>query len=133
MRIHLRANVAVGHVGFVDDEELFDGLGLFAHLLEHAAEIVDEVFLFVVERGLFLDGVLEGAHGGIVHVPLGETLCEHAHGGEALVGVALRLLKFCRGLADLTGLEIQLAQLKFDGEVGGVFLGALLGFGELEI
>jgi hypothetical protein len=55
MGMHLGTHVAVGSIDFVDDEKLFDSLGLLAHLLEHAAEVVDEVLLFLVKRGLLPD------------------------------------------------------------------------------
>ena len=46
--------------------------------------------------------------------------------------VALRFLKFRDRLANIAGLKIQHAQFKLDGEVGRVFLDALLGLGELK-
>src|ERR1017187_9038733 len=131
MRVHLCADVAVGNVRFVDDEELLDGLGLFAHLLKHAAEVVDEILFLLVELRTFLDCVLERADGGIIHAAFGKRLRQQAHRRDALVRVALRLLKFRDGLADLARLKIELAQFEADGEVGGILFNTLLRLGEL--
>ena len=114
-------------------EELFDGLGFFAHLFEHAAEVVDQILLFVIERGFFLDGVLEGAHGGVVHAALGEALGEITHGRNALVGILLGFLEFADGFANHAGFKIQLAQFEPDAHVGGIFFHPLPAFGQFEL
>ena len=53
---------------------MFCGILPFAGFLKHAGQIVDQVFLFLIEHQFFLDGTLEGADRQFVHVPAGETL-----------------------------------------------------------
>src|SRR5665213_1370511 len=93
IRIHLRADVAVADVRFVDDLELLDGLLFFAHAFQHAAEVVNQVLLFLVKAGLFLDGVLQRARREVEHFPFRKTLREITHRGEPFVRILLRLLK----------------------------------------
>ena len=71
--------------------------------------------------------------GEVVHLPFRIALREVIHRGDALVRIALRLLKFLDRLADLAGLEIQHAHFEADGQVGGKFFHALLAFRDLEI
>src|SRR5882724_3118340 len=131
MRPLWRKHLIAG-VRFVNLFELFDGFVFFAHAFENGAEVVNQILLFLVERRLFLDGVLQRARGDVEHLALGKTLREITHGSEPLVRILLRLLKFLDGFADFSRLKIKHAHLKPDGEVGRIFFHAFLAFGDLK-
>jgi len=116
--IDLRTHVLVADVEFVDLLELLDGFLALVHLLEHAAELVDQLLLFVIERGLFLDGGLEHAYGGVVHAAAGEALRQVTQRSQALVGIGLGLLKFADGFRDLARVEIVFPQFEAHDQVG---------------
>src|SRR6266511_4546283 len=108
-RIHLRRAVLVTDVGFVNQFELLDGFLLFAPPFQHAAERINKFLLFVVERQLFLDGVLQRAGGEVVHAAASEALPKVTHSLDSPVRIVLGLLKLGNRLADLACLEVKLA------------------------
>ena len=102
----------------------------FADRLEESAELVDEVFLFVVEDGLSLSAFWRVRTAERFMHAAGEALGEVVQRPDAFVRVLLRLLKFLDGFGNLAGLEIERAHLKADGQVGGIAHHPLLAFAD---
>src|SRR5207249_8440555 len=130
--VHLFGDVAVGAVGAVDEFELLFGLFAFAHFFQRAPQVIDQLFLFIVEDELLLDGPLERARGQLVHAPARVALAEIIHRFDLAVRIGLGPLKLLDRFADLSRLKIKLAQLETDLQIGWEPPDTLLAFGELK-
>ena len=79
--LYPRLHVPVADFHLVDELELLDRLVLLPHALQHAAEVVDQLLLLIVEDQLLLQCVLQGAGRQVEHLPLGEALRQVIHRG----------------------------------------------------